>query len=260
MSDTLSVSLDTSKDVVQPSLEEEAAKYDSIDTADPVEERPEWLPDKFKTSEDMAKAYSELEKKLGSKAPPEPPQVPVPPTGDNADTMAAKEVAGKAGIDFDTLSNKYRDNGVLEDADYADLEGKGIPKSMVDSYIAGQEAILNEKRNTVFNAVGGEQEYDAMTAWATGSMDSSEIQAYNIAVDSGNMSAAMMAVKGLKARYQAAEGFEPTREVQGSTSKADPGSYRSIAEMQKDMLDPRYRLDAAFRKDVERKIDRSNIF
>ena len=29
-------------------------------------ERPEWLPEKFKTPEDLAKSYSELEKKLSS--------------------------------------------------------------------------------------------------------------------------------------------------------------------------------------------------
>ena len=28
-------------------------------------DRPEWLPEKFKSAEDMAQAYSELEKKLG---------------------------------------------------------------------------------------------------------------------------------------------------------------------------------------------------
>ena len=30
------------------------------------EERPDWLPEKFKNAEDMAKAYGELESKLGS--------------------------------------------------------------------------------------------------------------------------------------------------------------------------------------------------
>ena len=29
------------------------------------ESRPEWLPEKFKNAEDMAKAYGELESKLG---------------------------------------------------------------------------------------------------------------------------------------------------------------------------------------------------
>ena len=33
----------------------------------PVSDRPEWLPEKFKTAEDLAKSYSELSQKLGSK-------------------------------------------------------------------------------------------------------------------------------------------------------------------------------------------------
>lgn len=52
----------------------EAAAEDGRDfvTAEDVEqvsepERPEWLPEKYKTGEDLAKAYKELESKLGSK-------------------------------------------------------------------------------------------------------------------------------------------------------------------------------------------------
>ena len=33
----------------------------------PTSERPEWLPEKFNTAEDLAKSYEELSKKLGSK-------------------------------------------------------------------------------------------------------------------------------------------------------------------------------------------------
>jgi len=45
----------------------------NVDTppADPPENRPEWLPEKFKTPEDLAKSYGELEKRLsqGGQAP-----------------------------------------------------------------------------------------------------------------------------------------------------------------------------------------------
>ena len=39
----------------------------NTDTAD-VEQRPTWLPDKFKTAEDLAKSYTELEKTLAEKS------------------------------------------------------------------------------------------------------------------------------------------------------------------------------------------------
>lgn len=37
------------------------------DLEQPKDERPEWLPEKYKTGEDLAKAYKELESKLGTK-------------------------------------------------------------------------------------------------------------------------------------------------------------------------------------------------
>ena len=43
----------------------------NTDTAD-VEQRPAWLPDKFKTAEDLAKSYTELEKTLAEKSPKVP--------------------------------------------------------------------------------------------------------------------------------------------------------------------------------------------
>jgi hypothetical protein len=36
--------------------------------AEETQERPEWLPEKFKSAEDMAQAYAELEKRMGQGA------------------------------------------------------------------------------------------------------------------------------------------------------------------------------------------------
>ncbi|CAB4124716.1 capsid assembly protein [uncultured Caudovirales phage] len=263
MGDTLSVSIDTSKDAAQPTLEEEAAKYDN---PPPADDRPEWLPEKFKSTEDLAKAYSELEKKLGSKASttteaaPEPESTEDPTEVDKSPEDQAREVTENAGLDFDELSANYWKNGSLGDVEYTKLEKAGIPKAVVDSFIAGQQALVSATRNSVFEAVGGEDSYNDMTSWAASKLASTEIKAYNQAVDSGNVDAAMMAVKGLKARYEAEVGFEPTREIRGASAKAGETTYRSIAEMQKDMSDPRYKADPAFRKDVERKLGRSDIF
>ena len=48
-------------------IEPEEAQTDEVTetTEEQQTERPEWLPEKFKSAEDMANAYSELEKKLG---------------------------------------------------------------------------------------------------------------------------------------------------------------------------------------------------
>lgn len=267
MGDTLSVSIDTSKDVANPTLEEEAAKYDNLEAS--TDDRPEWLPEKFKDPEDLAKAYSELEKKLGSRT-----SEPEVTADDDLDDEASedvedkaatvtkeevREVTEKAGLDFDELSASYWENGELETKHYEMLEKAGIPKAIVDQYIAGQEALLNATRSTVFNTVGGEDSYNSMTEWAAENFSKEEIGAYNRAVNSGDMDSAMMAVKGLKARFDSINGYEPERQVKGATAKAGSSTYRSVSELQEDMGNPKYWSDPAFRKDVERKLARSDI-
>lgn len=270
MGETLSVSIDTSQETAQPTLEELAKKYDAPESTEdnPSDARPEWLPEKFKSAEDLAKAYSELEKKLGAPKPKEEPkseQKDDTTKEDNSDAeaseseKAAREAAKNAGLNFDDLSAKYWEKGTLEDADYAALEKSGIPKNIVDQFIAGQEAILASTRNSVFETVGGEESYVAMTAWAADNMSEAEIDAFNRAVNSNDMATVMMAVKGLQAQYTASEGFEPKRTVSGANVKQGTNVYRSIAELEKDMVDPRYKNDPAFRRDVEQKLARSDI-
>lgn len=265
LGETLAVSVDTSAEIVQPSLEEEAAKYD---TPAPEEERPGWLPEKFKSPEDLAKAYSELEKKLGSRNPKAEDEAPA--AEDNAEAEAeapeaneaeaqAREVAENAGLDFDALASKYWETGGLEDADYDMLQSKGIPKAMVEQFIAGQEALRARTEQEVFSSVGGEDTYKSMISWAGDNLSKDEQIAYNRAVNSGDPNMVMMAVKGLQARYTAEVGFEPSRSVTGENTKATATVYRSLAELQKDMADPRYAKDPAFRDDVVRKLERSDI-
>lgn len=264
MGDTLTVSMDTSKDVAEPTLEESAAKIDE-QFPPQVEDRPEWLPEKFKSAEDLAKAYSELEKKLGGNKPLDAPvddEPPAEPDSDKADTEGedkAREAVENAGLNFDEMSTRYWESGELPEADYTALEKAGIPKQLVDQFIAGQEAILNATRQSVFSTVGGEEAYFTMTDWAGENMSKDEVATYNRAVNSGDMNMAMMAVKGLQARYAAEVGFEPQRQVTGENTKASASVYRSLAELQKDMADPRYQRDPAFRKDVENKLSRSDI-
>lgn len=274
MAEHFEVSIDTSNDAPQPTLEELAAKMD--EQAPPPaeetnEERPAWLPEKFKSAEDMAAAYAELEKKLGAKSA-EKPAEENPPVNTNAEEAGedqdadpdqtveeqAQEAADKAGLDLEELSAKYFENGALEEGDYEALEKAGYPKYLVDQFIAGQEAQAALIEMQVFNSVGGEADYKAMLTWAGEELTPGEVNAFNKAVNSNDMDEVMAAVKGLKARFDATVGFEPTRQIKAD-GKATESVYRSVAELQRDMGDPRYKTDPAFRKDVENKLGRSNI-
>ena len=70
-----------------------------------TDERPEWLPEKFKTPEDMAKSYAALEKKMSGGKDTEATAEETPseiPTKDDA-----KEVASgyECGIMFDKFND-----------------------------------------------------------------------------------------------------------------------------------------------------------
>jgi len=78
----------------------------------------------------------------------------------------------------------------------------------------------------------------------------------NQIVENGTVEEAMMAVTGLKARYDNQVGFTPNL-LQGQA--AAPGSaFQSTAEIVAAINDPRYQVDTAYRKSVEDKIKRSN--
>lgn len=258
----------------EPSLEDTAKEMgidvNSVDeTADSqsATERPGWLPEKFKSPEDMANAYSELEKKLGKgEARDEKPSTDdvsdeVTPQDDtNTTEDEAREQVEKAGLDFDELSAKYWEKGSIEEADYAKLEKAGIPRHMVDQFAEGQKAVVQLERQEAFNLVGGEDSYTEMVQWAANNLTDKEIATYDKAVNGNDKAARQMAIKGLSARFKGDSGYEPGRTVGGKGGRGGQDVYESVAELQSDMNDPRYSKDPAYIRKVEAKLARSNIF
>lgn len=249
-----------------PTLEEEAAALEAESTPETTPAIPEkFIRDGKPDIEALAKAYAELEKKQSGKkddtnteeeAPAEEDDGAKPDTPAEGDEAAARNEAAKAGLDYDALSKEYAESGKLADSSYETLERAGIPRHLVDGYIRGQEAILTETKNSVFKEVGGEEVYDSMTTWAADNLKAEEIAAYDKAVNSGDMNQITLAVKGLKARYAAAEGMEPTVSIGGSAT-SDAPTFKSWAQVTKAMSDPRYGKDPAYMAEVEAKLNRS---
>tara|TARA_R110000824_G_scaffold201677_12_gene385816 strand:- start:5121 stop:5846 length:726 start_codon:yes stop_codon:yes gene_type:complete len=223
------------------SPEQQASEVaDSGETVE-VSERPDYLPEKFNSPEEMAAAYKELEGKLGTP------------------TEEAPAIEGTVSDnDMQFYSDRFAENGKLEESDYAGLEAKGISKDMVDNYVAGQQAMINQHTQTVFSQVGGEERYTAMTQWASETFSAEEVAVFDAAVNSGDMNQTMSAVKGLQARHQMEHGTQPNL-MQGKTGGSGVTAYASLAEMKRDMANPKYHQDPAFRETVSRKLANSNI-
>ena len=92
-------------------------------------DRPSWLPEKFNTAEDLAKAYGELEKAYSSKEAPQP--------------MTQQQVEQTTGLSLDNYYNEFAEKGELSEDSYNQLASQGLSRDLVDSYIEGQSAIAD---------------------------------------------------------------------------------------------------------------------
>lgn len=213
-------------------------------TTTEASERPSWLPEKFNSAEDMASAYSELEKKMSSGQPEEQP--------------TQEQVEQATGLSLDPYYNEYAENGTLSDGSYEKLAASGLNKELVDSYIQGQQALADATVQSIYQAAGGQEKFTALTDWAGKNLSESEQSNFNDIMEKGSVEAATFAVKGLRAQYDAQFGIQPNL-MQGQNANQNSDVFRSTAEVIKAINDPKYQNDTHYRSTVEAKIKRSNV-
>ena len=271
MSDALERVVITTPDAVAP-VGHDQKMIDLVDArnaaaAAPPSERPSWLPEKFKTVEDMAASYKELEAKQSGKqtdAAPEAAPVVVPAAAPanplEVPVVAdAAAVVQKAGLDMGALNAEFAASGTLSAESYEKLGAVGFDKAAVDNYVAGQQALVAQFQSDVMSATpGGADKYGEMIEWAKVNMTDAQIATYNTAVSTGNKDQAKLAVMGLGASFTAAVGTEP-RLQGGRTAGAQADVFESMAQMKAAMSDPRYKADPAYRSAVASKLGRSSI-
>jgi hypothetical protein len=229
--------------------------------------RPEWLPENFKTADDFAKSYKELQAELTRTKQGQPKAadaVEAPPAdAENTDTLAIDEQAiaavQDAGLDMDALSEEWTTSGSLSDESYEKLTSKGFPRELVDDYIRLKSGEASGIVSEIKTSVGGDQAFTDMVAWAKSSWNPEQLRAYNESVNSGDGAKMRMAVSALNADYRASNG-SPPKLVSGGNGSVTTGGYRSQAEFLADIQSPKYRQDSAFRSDVEARLAKSSIF
>ena len=225
-----------------------------------AEQRPDWLPEKFKSAEQMAEAYASLESKLGSnEQTQETTEETTPEVTREAEASEVKEVLDKAGVDFNALQSEYNEQGEVSADSYAKLEEAGFSKDLVDSYIKGQESLNANYEKAVYETAGGQDAYGELIRWAGDNLQQGEIAAFDKAVSSGDVDMVKMAVSGLQTKYQAAEGTDPTLLSEGQSSNSTGGVFNSWAEVTAAMNDTRYESDVAYRQKISAKLGRSQL-
>jgi hypothetical protein len=216
---------------------------------------------KFKSAEDLEKAYLELQKKLGTKeeddsAPNDDSTPDSTPDEEEEKSPVAKRV------DFlkEASDEYYSNNNELKPETIQKL--KELPsEELIEAYLELQknnpvtkaQPLSDDAAKTIVDSVGGQNAYNDTLAWAADNLKPEEVAAYDNVVNSGNKDAIFFAVQALNQRYKDSVGFEG-QQISGRAPKSTVKGFRSNAELANAISDPRYRNDPAYRYDIEQKL------
>lgn len=250
---------------------------------------------KFKTVEDLAASYKELEGKLGSVT--EEDQVSESTEESIGLPEGYEENYLEDGtVDYEAVNNDYgeilgeifkegnvdpykisaefhKNQGEIPEEMYQSLLDAGLSKNAVDSYLTGRatemgytedgqnaaEELAQEEVKGIRDSIGGDEAYGKMVSWALDNLSKPEIEAFNEATNTMSGPQLSMMVQGLYTRYQNAMGVEPSL-YSGRPAASGPTPYRSTAEVVTAMSDPRYGKDVTYTEDVQRRLGGSDVF
>ena len=220
-------------------------------------DRPEWLPEKFKSAEDMANAYSELEKKMGANDEQEEVQQEEEQSTDEQDDNE-KEDSNTNDVIVEASKEFFENDGVISEETYKNLAEAGLPKELVDSYAAGQQALQQSEEGNIKAAADGN--WDQMAEWAANNLSPEEVNTFDDIVQNGTVDQARLATKGLYAQYKAENGVTP-KLVQGAVSGSSSMPFKSNQELARAMSDPRYKSgDKSYHEEIDRRIAASHNY
>lgn len=219
---------------------------------------------KFKSQEDLAKAYKELEQKLGGSGGQQQQQEDSEGSSDTKQTsqdsgptdLTMQKPEDSSGDDApkaeQMIAEALRDQ---KDIPYEDLKGLGISQSQADLMARGIQAEADAFRASIFEVAGGQEEYQKLTKWAVENVDADELEAYNTAVNEGNTGTAKALLRGLRASYKAAQDDGEPLRIKGTgsgTGRLQP--FETQADLTDAISDPRYDTDRKYRREVEQRV------
>jgi len=236
---------------IDPESEEAVESVPEEQEQETQEDRPEWLPEKFKNAEDMANAYSELEKKMGAGANSEEEQEEEQSTEEQQDDTTEEDTDNNNVI-VEASKEFFENDGVISEETYKNLAEVGLPKELVDSYAAGQQALQQSEEGSIKAVTEGN--WDQMAEWAADNLSPEEVNTFDDIVQNGSVEQAKLATKGLYAQFKAENGVSP-KLVQGAVNGSSTMPFKSNQELARAMSDPRYKSgDKSYHEEIDRRI------
>lgn len=222
------------------------------------------LAGKYENAEQLEKAYMELQSKLGSRSTEESTEEAEPPESEPEES----EEQDSTPVDLSFLDTLYEEaQGEPSDEVIQRLE-KMEASELADMYVQYREQVeanntaqrdfTSQEAETLYNVVGGKQQYSQIVQWASQNLTQQEVNMYDAVMAKGDPNAAYWAIRGLALQYLDKNGYEGKR-ISGKAPKSTDNSFRSQAELVQAMSDPRYESDEAYRNDVMNKLSNSKL-
>ena len=236
-----------------------------------MNQQEQLLAGKYKDAEALEKAYVELSKKLGEKSEGDTPEAESDTETvdeDSPEDETSQEMTPAAELITSASDEFYNNDGKLSPETIEKFSSMSS-KDLVEAYMKVQgdlpqyaaqadTDISDAAINEVKNSVGGSDAYQNIVDWAGQNLDQKSIQAFDSIINTGSVDAIKIAIGGLKAQYENANGYEG-RMVTGKAPVNQTDAYRSQAELVRAMGDPKYESDPAYRRAIMEKLERSDI-
>lgn len=213
---------------------------------------------KFKSAEDLEKAYKELESKLGKKEETGSEESNEDDT--SPEEAEAEDASSEATRFLQEASDEYFSNSNQLKPETVQKLKEMPSEQLIDAYLElqkntpiQQQQLTDADATAILDSVGGEAAYNETLAWAADNLKPDEVAAFDNVVNSGNKDAIFFAVQALNQRYKDSVGFEGKR-MSGKSVKSSVKGFRSQAELARAISDPKYRSDPAYRLDVEQRL------
>lgn len=189
-----------------------------------VGDRPQWLPDKFKSAADLAKSYSELEKKVGT----------VPE-------------------DYDISNSKFLDKDYAPMQDFLQFaKDKRVPKDVIDKMVESVDKYFDEftvdpAEETKKLGDNASERIKILDNWAKANLSE---PSYNALTSNLKSADAIKALEELRGKMMSNNPVVP------NGNESTQGNVNTIAQIQDEIVQniAKYKTDPAYRIDLQNRL------
>ena len=185
-----------------------------------VDEDAQQVLSKFKSTEDLAKSYADLQRKFTQNQQQKPetqtetkteqtePQVESY-TAEQAAQVYGKETVealAEKGMNLAEVMYKADNGGDISEHYDTLAEAFNVPRQVVENYVSGAKApqpsepqgLSEEQEQQIKDELGGDTAFNQIADWAGKNLNKDILKSYNDTIDSGNADAIRWAVRSLQ--------------------------------------------------------------